>query len=137
VCMCVYVCVCVCMCVYVCVCVCMCVYVCVCVCISVYVCVCLGMCVHVRMCVYVCICVCVSLWRIGGNEQVAVGSRLLGSLLSWYSHPRCVAQVCPHFICSFVCVCVGFFWFLLAENLMLFQPDFLCARGSGFLTRLF
>jgi hypothetical protein len=30
--------------------------------------------------------VCLSLWRVGGNEQVAVGSRLLGSLLSWYSH---------------------------------------------------
>ncbi len=83
---------------------------------------------------------CVSLWRVGGNEQVAVGSRLLGSLLSWYSHLGVLhrfALTSFVFMCVCVCVCVVFFWFLLAENLMVFQPDFLFACGSGFLTRLF
>jgi hypothetical protein len=87
---------------------------------------------------YVCTCVCVSLWRVGGNEQVAVGSRLLGSLFSWYSHLGVLHRFAlTSFVCVCVCVCVGFFGFLLAENLMVFQPDFLFACGSGFLTRLF
>ncbi len=58
---------------------------------------------------------CVSLWRVGGNEQVAVGSRLLGSLLSWYSHLGVLHRFAlTSFYLLFVCVCVFVFFFLVS-----------------------